>query len=48
MYGNPLIRVRNEEAFIKGQTEALAYMRELADATLEYVDIALYVRDLKG
>lgn len=48
MYGNPLIRVRNQKAFLKGQTQALENLKELKHETLEFVNIAHYITHLKN
>lgn len=47
MYGNPLIRVRKQDAFLKGQDQALANLKELVNETLEYIDIDFYVKTLR-
>ena len=46
MHGKPLARVRNQLAYEKGTSDALAYMGVIAKDTIQYVDCGEYTRSL--
>lgn len=46
LYGNPLIRVRNNSDFLNGQKKALAYMGQLAKDSISYQRVSEYLEIL--